>query len=152
MTMKNKQKVYKFPREPIPLHKNLRNLYPSLVYIHVACVLKTLIFTWLGGRGGGSLKNGSHVWRSRPYWLWNTYTHTYTYRYQWQKKSYKKVNKPISIPHIKHVDTRAPALAPKKVAFSTSWGACCFRQLATPTWYIPRNPHPANEKFIIDRS
>lgn len=53
MTMKNKQKVYKFPREPIPLHKNLRNLYPSLVYIHVACILKTLIFTWLGGRGGG---------------------------------------------------------------------------------------------------
>ena len=60
------------------------------------------------------------------------------------------MNPPISIPHIKQVETRAPALAPRNVAFSTSWGACCLRQLATPTWYIPRNPQPANEKFIIE--
>ena len=28
-------------------------------------------------------------------------------------------------------------------------GAYVLMQLTTPRWYRPRNPHPANERFIL---
>ena len=32
--------------------------------------------------------------------------------------------------------------------FSKMWGAYVLMQLATPRWYTPMNPDPANERFI----
>ena len=32
--------------------------------------------------------------------------------------------------------------------FSRMWGAYVLMQLATPRWYTPMNPDPANERFI----
>lgn len=44
----------------------------------------------------------------------------------------------------------APAEAPE-ILFSNRWGAYFLKQTATPTWYMPRNPQPANERFILVR-
>ena len=44
----------------------------------------------------------------------------------------------------------APAEAPE-ILFSSRWGAYFLKQTATPTWYMPRNPQPANDRFIFRR-
>lgn len=42
----------------------------------------------------------------------------------------------------------APAEAPD-ILSSNKWGAYLRKQQATPTWYIPKNPQPANDRFIL---
>lgn len=42
----------------------------------------------------------------------------------------------------------APAEAPD-ILFNNRWGAYLRKQQATPTWYMPKNPHPANDRFIM---
>lgn len=41
----------------------------------------------------------------------------------------------------------APAEAPD-ILSSNKWGAYLRKQQAIPTWYMPKNPQPANDKFI----
>ena len=43
----------------------------------------------------------------------------------------------------------APAEAPD-ARFKYKSGAYLRKQAATPTWYSPIKPHPANDKFIFD--
>lgn len=46
--------------------------------------------------------------------------------------------------------TKAPALAPPIFCkVDKKDGAYCFKHAATPRWYIPRNPHPHKDKFIV---
>jgi hypothetical protein len=42
----------------------------------------------------------------------------------------------------------APADAPE-ILFNNRCGAYLRKQHATPTWYMPRNPQPANDRFIV---
>lgn len=44
----------------------------------------------------------------------------------------------------------APAEAPDMLLRSR-WGAYFLKHPATPTWYIPKNPHPANDRFMVDK-
>ena len=44
--------------------------------------------------------------------------------------------------------TSAPADAPAtRSKLARNPGPCLTRQEATPRWYMPRNPHPHNDKF-----
>lgn len=42
----------------------------------------------------------------------------------------------------------APAEEPHSL-FSSRYGAYVFKHDATPMWYIPRNPHPENDTFML---
>lgn len=59
-----------------------------------------------------------------------------------------KWNLPSGRSHINPTAAREPAEAPLILSRSR-WGAYCLKQMATPTWYIPRKPQPANDKFIF---
>ena len=55
------------------------------------------------------------------------------------------VNTPRQQSVISAQATSAPALAPATFC-ATRWGAYSLQQLATPTWYMPRNPQPENDR------
>lgn len=42
----------------------------------------------------------------------------------------------------------APMDAPD-ISFKSKCGTYFLKQHATPTWYIPKKPHPANDRFIL---
>lgn len=46
--------------------------------------------------------------------------------------------------HADNAPKEAPDIFPK-----SKCGAYFLKHTATPTWYMPRKPHPANDKFII---
>lgn len=50
--------------------------------------------------------------------------------------------------HSREHAASAPIDAPE-ISLSSRCGAYFLKQQATPTWYIPRKPHPANERFIF---
>jgi len=60
-------------------------------------------------------------------------------------KIYWKWNRPRQQSVMSAQATSAPALAPATFC-ATRCGAYSLQQLATPTWYIPRNPQPENDR------
>ena len=48
----------------------------------------------------------------------------------------------------KQTAASAPAEAPD-ILLTSKLGAYFFKQAATPTWQMPKNPQPAKEKFIF---